>query len=627
MSSTISRLILPAIISVAGVVVTQMWYMKASKITFVKAIGQPIAVLQQRSDRVERRPTTRLIWQDVDQGETLFSGEAVRTTAKASGRIQFIQSGVTVGLEPDSLVVIEETNGNVALNLVNGGVFVKSEGASESGKNKKNDNLSQPVIKAGSKTISLTDNKSELNLSLSESGQASLVVNKGNVAVTSNTGTQKETLKAGDSKALSTTASAPATITIILPRPNTVLPISIKSSAMMIEWKPDSTLGLLTLEMGTTRDQLSPVGATFSGSIGRATIQAKSGGFFWRLISKDKNGKILAQSPTIYNEGLALEAPKLLTNANGERILGTRDNSTFTANLAWVRPQSSESTTLTIASDKEFKNIVEAKNFPIASEWSFSTKKPGPYYWNVRANWRGISTSLTSTTGSFIIAQQQEVATPTPQTSKAPDVAKLDTSSITANPQILAVDNTVRLTLGSIPKNTVRLRFRLASAGKSLDQSPWLQGLPTGQLVAKVKAAGVYQLQAEALEKDEHVLARSEVISFTVKLPDLLQAPELLGKASQIKTNGSGNADIRWTSVKGAASYTLILSGPKPRTFRVNRTTQLAIPGLLPGTYKLIVRAIDDLGRPGEPSKEFSVIVPSTNELEGPKAKSIKIRD
>lgn len=711
MSSVASRLMLPTIISIAGVVITQMWYLKVSKITFVKSSGVPIAILQQRNDRVERRPTTRLIWQDVDQGEQLYSGEAVRTTSSASGQIQFIQSGVTVGLEPDSVVIIEETNGNVALNLVNGGVFVKNDGPVEASKSKTS--AGQPTIKAGSKTISLTDKKSELNLSLSDSGQASLVVSKGNVAVTGAAGTQRETVKAGDSKALATTVNAPAAITILSPKPNTVLPISSKSSAMIIQWQPLSPAVTITLEMGSTRDKLNVVASAFAGNGGRATIQAKPGGFFWRLIARDKAGKVSAQSPTMYNEGLALEVPRLLSNANGEHIFGAEADGAVAAKLSWSRPQGSESTILNVARDKDFKTILENKVFATGSEWVFTAKEPGTFYWRISAAWRGVDVSLTSQVGSFVVERQQELPIPNPespkdnskftkpeiatsgiilvwsplegipeylvsisqqqadnswrevktaettvaqyrlsnvpagtwrwsvksknknrlsklssfQSFKVLDVARLDTSSITTAPQIVASGNTLNLVVGSIPKTTARLRFRLVDNTSSLDKAPWLQGLSTGQLIAKVKALGKFQLQVEALDKNDQVVAVSDVVTFEAKLPDLLAAPELTGKATQIKANDSGNANISWTPVKGAASYVLSLNGPKPMKFRVNRSTQLAVPGLLPGSYKLIVTAVDALGRPGDASKEFSVIVPRTNNLEAPKAKSIKIRD
>src|SRR4051812_34720002 len=126
MSLYTRKLILAAILSLTGIGLSFLWYRfdlarTGNRDNFSKKL---LAHLGSAKNEVQKRPAKRVIWQRIDEDEPLFSGEAVRTSPDAEAKITF-ESGAEVDLDPDSVVVIEETGNKVNLDFVKGNLFVK----------------------------------------------------------------------------------------------------------------------------------------------------------------------------------------------------------------------------------------------------------------------------------------------------------------------------------------------------------------------------------------------------------------------------------------------------------------------------------------------------------------------
>jgi hypothetical protein len=405
-----NRLILPAIISIMGVTATQLWYKNATKAPPSNDSGPTIAVLERKNSQVERRPTTRLLWQAVERGDHLRAGEAVRTGSDASGQIKFLKSGVTVSLEPDSVVVIEESNGQVALNLVNGGLFVKND--ENNPQSKSNNASSQPVIKAGSQTLSLGQKKSEVNLSLSDSGQANVLVGKGDVVLDQSG--KKQSLEQGSAKTFAATAQAAAPIELLGLSPNSLAAFtSTTGQTLKVQWNPMKGAQSLILELGRTRDTLSKSTVNLSATDRNIGVPLKIGANFWRVKAYDVNQKLIGESAIIYNEAISLEQPRLLQNFSGETI--AKATSSSKVKLEWASPPRATLCDLIIAKDSQFKSVALSKSFdPQETTFDFNTANSGPYYWQVKARWTGISQTATSVTGHFTITDSADLPVPMP---------------------------------------------------------------------------------------------------------------------------------------------------------------------------------------------------------------------
>jgi hypothetical protein len=715
--STISRLTFPAIISLLGLGITQAWYMKTTDSKPLKAnAGDAIAILATKNDVIERRPTTRIIWERLGQGEQLYGGEAVRTGPKSSGKITFIKSGMSIGLEPDSLVIMEESNGKLQLNLVNGGVFVRNDasnggtnGSSSGSKNK----TEQPILKAGDKKIELSGKSSELNLSVSDSGMANVQVAKGDAKIASAEG-KMETLKEGASKALSTNAGAPAILDLSGPRSGSGIPISGLNDQVSLSWNNAPDGSMIFLETGNTRDTLTRLPQGIAGKSGKINLPVRPGDFFWRMVAV-KDGKIVAMGPTTFNQGVTMDPPKLLTYASNEKIILSNANQNPQVRLSWTRPAGAEDIGLILAKDPDFKNILASKTFNVESEWTVPVKDSGKYYWRATAKWPGIARSVPSSTGIFEAIKQKDIPAPvanapvpgsiipkttadqsgimltwsgeegtetfelellrrqndnslksvltrslsnrqfrltnvppgqyfwtvrakigSQQSQPSPkaaftvsEVSRIQLKDPPTNEKPLmfaSADTPLTLALGDLPTTSSELRFKIARSSSGLADAPWQSSSPGKPLQFRVPAAGTYQMNIEALNKNKEVVGFAENIEIMVKEPDLLPPPALITGDQPIKTGESGDVTLRWKSVTGATRYLVEISSPKTKFRKAVQGTQLNLTNLLPGTHTLIMASIDKSGRTGIKSQGITIEVPDISSIAAPKSKGIKIR-
>ncbi len=168
MNRNLKRLCLAFAISAGCFGITVFWY-EQGKSSMHQAFAKPIATLSESTNDVQRKPLKRVIWESVSKNETLFPGEAIRTTDNAEARIQLVKSGAIIHLEPNSLVVLEETENGMSLDFLQGNMFVSSAGDGGA-----NDGL---TLKTGSGQVKL--NNADMSLSKGSDGKVDLAVFKG----------------------------------------------------------------------------------------------------------------------------------------------------------------------------------------------------------------------------------------------------------------------------------------------------------------------------------------------------------------------------------------------------------------------------------------------------------------
>ncbi len=399
----LSRLLIPAILSAVGLFVTQAWYQKSKPSKSQRKVqSETIAILESHSDLIERRPTTRIIWEPIRTGESLYSGEAVRTGPKASGKISFVKMGMSFGLEPDSLIIIEEQAGNLQLNLVNGGVFVRNDASSGVSK------AIQPIIKAGNKKIELNQAKSSaITLSVAESGGANISVTKGDVKLADENGKTTQ-IGEGASKNLSLNSQI-ETIDASGPSAGTSIPLTGNNDSLVIGWSRAPRGSTVFLETGSTREKLQRLTPGVSADTGKTSAPLPTGYFFWQLVA-ERAGKVVGLSPPVFNQSIVLESPKLIKNSRGEQIAIQKGSQKTDVLLSWSQPSGAEAITVSIATDPELKNLVQTKTFKGETEASIPLQEARRYYWNATATWPGISQKVTSKIGSFSLGDENKAA-------------------------------------------------------------------------------------------------------------------------------------------------------------------------------------------------------------------------
>src|SRR5205807_2100069 len=98
MSVYAKKLILAAMLSLLGISSSYAWYVYTEK-SSIGATSKVIARLDYERNEVQRRPVKHVIWERVEEGEELHTGEAIRTAPDSEAKIMF-NSGAEVDLDP-----------------------------------------------------------------------------------------------------------------------------------------------------------------------------------------------------------------------------------------------------------------------------------------------------------------------------------------------------------------------------------------------------------------------------------------------------------------------------------------------------------------------------------------------
>ena len=143
-----------------------------------------------------------------------------------------------------------------------------------------------------------------------------------------------------------------------------------------------------------------------------------------------------------------------------------------------------------------------------------------------------------------------------------------------------------------------------------------------------VPADGLYKLEAEALDADGKVLARTQVRTMDVAQIPLPEAPEFIPETPPVIQAGSdGHVDFEWLPVKEARQYVIEIRDGEGKPVESQK-----LPGrkyglrLKTGDYKVVLKAIDSYGRTGPESPPRPLKVPEYSDVRAPKIKNATVK-
>ncbi len=170
-------------------------------------------------------------------------------------------------------------------------------------------------------------------------------------------------------------------------------------------------------------------------------------------------------------------------------------------------------------------------------------------------------------------------------------------------------------------------RYRVTSKSGS-SEGTWNS---TKQTVFDIPVAseGEYEAIVEAVNAKGQTVAQSDTRVFKVKRRPLLPAPQWAQNTPEvIKSDAKGNLSLGWEEVEGANHYLMILESEDGKVIdqkEVTRTTA-SLNRLKPGQYKVKLKSVDSLKRPGVESAAKPVVVPSLSDIRAPKIKQMKVK-
>lgn len=403
-------LLAPALLSLTGFAVTMRWHAQFDAPLRDSAGGVAVATLAEGRDGVEKRPKRRLIWQEIPPGAELYRGDAVRTAPNAEGRVR-LADGTVIAMEPNSLIILEETKGGLELNLVSGSLFVAKEAAPDRATTKTDKRALVTSIKAGATHLVLGATSTQLSLSKLEGAAATVAVAKGDVAVKA--GEKQFTVKEGTAGTVDAQGlDVSSTIETTSPPPNAILAVTEgKASRVAFRWQPLSKEHLVHLELGTTREALRPATAEVAGDVGGLTFAVPDGIFYWQLKARLKNQPNKAAASVVLRaETVQLTPPELVSPAVGTTLFLEKE--TTEVELSWRRSPKAMSSRVQLAPESSFAKPILDKELQSSSELAVVLKREGRFYWRVLDEWEGREKPLVSAVRSFDVKKIRELAVP-----------------------------------------------------------------------------------------------------------------------------------------------------------------------------------------------------------------------
>lgn len=371
MQRNLRRLTIALFISASGFALTQLWFNSGAK-NLRNANQKPLASLSETTNDVKRKPQKRVIWESVSKNDDLYPGEAIRTSANGSAKIKLVKSGTVIHLDPDSLVVLEESGSGLSLDFLQGNLFVQS--ASSKG----SEDL---TLKTGQGEIKL--NSADMSLSKDQGGQVSLEVYKGQAELQQ--GSQKMSLEKDKSATLGEKGMTIAKdrVQILYPQAgDSILLNLMKAEKLDVAFKPLPAGYSVAAEWGQNRNNLKVVGTPVNGDAGKIVLQGKSGKWFLRLTAQSTDPALPPLNSIIVPVNIEPKSPPSLVEPTAQQPV-IKPEKDAPVVFRWVNRHQLQSQILEVATDAQFKNV-KVKQTLEGDEASFvSPLADGTYFWRV----------------------------------------------------------------------------------------------------------------------------------------------------------------------------------------------------------------------------------------------------
>lgn len=397
------RYIIAIIISALGVFASYHFLRPSDWSGERKKSDKPLAKISKVLNDVKKKAKGKMIWNSITDGVQLYQGEMVRTAQDSSASLEFIETGSIIDLEPGSTVLIEMMKKNVSLDVLSGGLFVKSvekDGRSIS-------------LKSGKKTVDLSDG--DLSFSVGAKGDVGVQVHRGKVSA--NIGGKNVTLSDKDIGTLTDKGIDKEENKFVDVRPalgETVYISQTENKLAKFQWKPLEKGYSIQIKIGTDRNRLENVTMKkiVPGESGQLISEVKLGTYYWQLVATANAPGIKPFQSIIYKNNFMSRIPPVpLSPAVDEIVYLLKAGRPL--KFEWATPVSLDRTIIEISTDPEFKkvdlqySVTQGNNLTIQD-----IAKTGDYFWRVKGTLQNSNTIVISSMQKFTIRFGEELRPP-----------------------------------------------------------------------------------------------------------------------------------------------------------------------------------------------------------------------
>lgn len=597
------RLLIAALSSSSVFAATWFWYQSTDNSHSGNSNEKPLAYVGKVVEDIQRRPASRLLWQLVNSGEPLYNGEAIRTSERGEVRIQFVDSDRYLDLEPESLIVIKKSEGEIALDLMEGSSFVAAaKGGEEAG---------APGLVLNSANGKVDLSKASASLSKGKGNSVDVQVLEGKASIKSEDGQSKELQNREQVKVLSPAPQKPIAMSAENPEP------------VPFRWQGFPPDAKVSLWVGPSRKQLKEFQKASANS-NELLATLPFGRHYWKLVATSPQGQVVSESPVYRTEVLARYAPTVVFPTADAEIPATQ--SPFDMSFKWQKGEDTRQMTLELWSDEKLKNKVSTKTFQNEDSYTAAGLNPGTYYWRM--------TSYFTDSDKPVLGKVQKFTVLPPNVTAKAEVLPAPVEPVQVDftmPEKDLVQYYVeepRLGLswkGDKTEKVSSWRVRYHSEEEDPVMAKSLSVKDT-QVSAPVTKPGRYIASIEALDAQGQVLGATNSQILTVSPLPLLQAPMFSPAEGTLQASMDGRTQLEWSKIDGAKEYWLTIrkNGKElKRTKYLQNST--ALKNLLPGEYEVEVTAVDNYGRSSDVLPARKLMVPDKSNVRAPTLKKIKV--
>lgn len=604
MRSQWKRLLVAALLSCASFAATLLWYTATDKQSHATNEA-PLAQVSSVDDEVLRRPATRLLWQAVNTGDNLYNGETIRTSARGELRIQF-EDGRYIDLEPDSLIVLAKTKGEISLDLMEGSLFVNAQA-------QEGQQGAAPGLVLNSKSGKVDLSGASASLSKGSGDNLDLQVLEGKARVG-----EKEI---GSGKASSLTASGLQldNSNLVIVSPKSLLPTFIDPSEekpVTFRWKGLPTELLVSIHAGPSRRELKEIAVTKNPGESQVAAKLPLGKFSWKLVAKNPaDGSVVIESPLQRSELLARFAPATIFPAPDQDL--PLEKGTMDVTFKWQRAENGARFQLEVARDPAMKSSIANQAFTDQDQFTVAGLAQGEYYWRMNGYYEGSEKPMIGQVQRFRLVpfgsmEPARIAWTTPEDKKTQVYATEPALELSWQPQSRATE---------IVAYRLRIQDEADLSGNTIRQES-----KTATTKAALPRAGRYIASIEAVDRSGNIIGRSDPQTFVAQELPRIAGPTLPGEGP-LRTGADGKLDLRWDAVEGAKGYQITVIGKdgKELAKKQYNSAKANLRNLMPGEYSVKLEAIDNLGRTSQDADTRPLVVPEKSHLKAPTLKKIKV--
>ncbi|MGZ3746447.1 MAG: hypothetical protein ACXWRE_03790, partial [Pseudobdellovibrionaceae bacterium] len=568
-------------------------------------------------ERCARPPGPRLPHRGRSRLGTPVDDERVDAAEKGEVRIQFADSNRYLDLESGSLIVIQQNKGEIALDLMEGSLFVAAakEGAESEG--------TALVLNSASGKVDLS--KASANLSKSNNNQMEIQVLGGSASIKDKNGKDK-TLSSGSLGGLGPKDSSfdKASLQILSPALGKIAYVDPDDKENLnFKWKGFPEGLKVSLYTGLNRKDLKESSTVNASGENTLKTSLPLGKPYWKLVAKDPlTHKVVAESSIYRTEVQARYAPTVIFPLANAKI--PVNKAPFDMSFKWQKGDETSHVVLEVAKDPALKQKVAVKNFTTEEAFTLPALTEGEYYWRMSSYFEGSEKPMMGKIQKFAVT----LASNKPE-EKPVQPVPLEISWTVPEDKIQFYLEKPTLGLSwsaNRPAEIVSWRLKYYEEGEEPSKFQILEVKGT-KAEPTVEKPGRYIASLEAIDKEGQVIGTSPSRKIAIALLPLLPPPKLLPLEGNLVAQGDGRTELQWEKLEGVKEYLLTISNKDGKEIKSLKytTTQTALKNLMPGEYQLKLTAVDQHGRNSEGGTTRKLIVPDKSNLKAPALKKIKV--